>query len=78
MVLATQNPIEQEGTYPLPEAQLDRFLFKIRIDYPTARDESAAGRGRSRTENRAPISMSRASPSSVKPETSCSFSGRRR
>ena len=34
MVLATQNPIEQEGTYPLPEAQLDRFLFKIRIDYP--------------------------------------------
>jgi len=38
MVLATQNPIEQEGTYPLPEAQLDRFLFKIRIDYPS-RDE---------------------------------------
>jgi MoxR-like ATPase len=34
MVLATQNPIEQEGTYPLPEAQLDRFLLKIRIDYP--------------------------------------------
>lgn len=37
-VLATQNPIEQEGTYPLPEAQLDRFLLKIAIDYPT-RDE---------------------------------------
>ncbi|MCC6996270.1 MAG: MoxR family ATPase [Deltaproteobacteria bacterium] len=35
MVVATQNPIEQEGTYPLPEAQLDRFLFKIRIDYPS-------------------------------------------
>ena len=34
MVLATQNPIEQEGTYPLPEAQLDRFLMKIKIDYP--------------------------------------------
>ena len=34
MVLATQNPIEQEGTYPLPEAQLDRFLIKIKIDYP--------------------------------------------
>ena len=34
MVIATQNPIEQEGTYPLPEAQLDRFLFKIMIDYP--------------------------------------------
>src|ERR1035437_5405628 len=40
MVLATQNPIEQEGTYPLPEAQLDRFLLKIRIDYPTAKDEA--------------------------------------
>jgi len=38
MVIATQNPIEQEGTYPLPEAQLDRFLFKIVIGYPT-RDE---------------------------------------
>ena len=44
MVLATQNPIEQEGTYPLPEAQLDRFLLKIRIDYPTARDEAALTR----------------------------------
>jgi MoxR-like ATPase len=39
MVLATQNPIEQEGTYPLPEAQLDRFLFKIRIDYPSTEEE---------------------------------------
>ena len=38
LVLATQNPVEQEGTYPLPEAQLDRFLLKIRIDYPS-RDE---------------------------------------
>lgn len=36
MVIATQNPIEQEGTYPLPEAQLDRFLFKISVGYPTA------------------------------------------
>lgn len=35
MVLATQNPIEQEGTYPLPEAQLDRFQFKIKVDFPT-------------------------------------------
>ena len=34
MVIATQNPIEQEGTYQLPEAQLDRFLFKIQVDYP--------------------------------------------
>jgi MoxR-like ATPase len=38
-VLATQNPIEQEGTYPLPEAQLDRFLFNIRIGYPTRAEE---------------------------------------
>ncbi|WP_035842482.1 AAA family ATPase [Crocinitomix catalasitica] len=39
LVLATQNPVEQEGTYNLPEAQLDRFLFKIKIDYPTLSDE---------------------------------------
>jgi MoxR-like ATPase len=39
IVLATQNPIEQEGTYPLPEAQLDRFLFKIRVTYPTLAEE---------------------------------------
>ncbi len=38
-VLATQNPIEQEGTYPLPEAQLDRFMFMILVDYPTAEEE---------------------------------------
>ncbi|MED5415011.1 MAG: AAA family ATPase [Candidatus Latescibacterota bacterium] len=38
-VLATQNPIEQEGTYPLPEAQLDRFLFELRIDYPSIVEE---------------------------------------
>ncbi|MGB0713284.1 MAG: AAA family ATPase, partial [Gammaproteobacteria bacterium] len=39
MVLATQNPLEQEGTYPLPEAQLDRYLLKILIDYPNMEDE---------------------------------------
>ena len=38
-VLATQNPLEQEGTYPLPEAQLDRFMFSVYIDYPTEQDE---------------------------------------
>ena len=38
-VLATQNPIEQEGTYPLPEAQLDRFMFNLKIDYPSTKDE---------------------------------------
>lgn len=41
MVMATQNPIEQEGTYPLPEAQLDRFLMHIHIDYPDAKSEQA-------------------------------------
>jgi len=40
-VLATQNPIEQEGTYPLPEAQLDRFMFELRVDYPTRDEEEA-------------------------------------
>src|SRR5271165_3773002 len=39
-VMATQNPIEQEGTYPLPEAQTDRFLFKLLVDYPSAAQES--------------------------------------
>ena len=40
LVLATQNPLEQEGTFPLPEAQMDRFLFKLRVDYPDAREEA--------------------------------------
>ena len=39
LVLATQNPVEQEGTYPLPEAQIDRFMFKLRVDYPEFDDE---------------------------------------
>ncbi|MBK9030442.1 MAG: MoxR family ATPase [Myxococcales bacterium] len=39
LVFATQNPIEQEGTYPLPEAQLDRFMFQVDVDYPTASEE---------------------------------------
>jgi len=38
-VLATQNPIEQEGTYPLPEAQLDRFMFNVWLDYPKFAEE---------------------------------------
>ena len=38
-MLATQNPIEQEGTYPLPEAQLDRFMFLIEVDYPSEDEE---------------------------------------
>ncbi len=54
--IATQNPVDQEGTYPLPEAQLDRFMFKIRIDYPTAAEEeqilTATTRGESPTVNK--------------------------
>jgi len=41
LVLATQNPIEQEGTYPLPEAQLDRFMLKVRVAYPNRKEERA-------------------------------------
>jgi len=41
LVMATQNPVEQEGTYPLPEAQTDRFLLKLLVDYPTADEEAA-------------------------------------
>jgi MoxR-like ATPase len=65
LVMATQNPIEQEGTYPLPEAQLDRFLMHVKVGYPSAADERAmlrllraddlAGRGVTRdTERRSP------------------------
>jgi MoxR-like ATPase len=45
LVLATQNPIESEGTYELPEAQVDRFLFKLRVDYPALEDEVEVARG---------------------------------
>ena len=44
-VLATQNPIEQEGTYPLPEAQLDRFMFNLKIEYPSSKEEISIVRG---------------------------------
>ena len=57
MVIATQNPIEQQGTYPLPEAQLDRFLFKHVLDYPS-RDDEFADRGPARPPDiDAPTSM---------------------
>ena len=39
LVLATQNPIEQEGTYPLPEAQVDRFMLKLKVEYPSRQEE---------------------------------------
>jgi MoxR-like ATPase len=55
-VLATQNPIEQEGTYPLPEAQLDRFLFDVRIGYPSEAEEVAILRATTGTEG-APIAQ---------------------
>src|SRR4051794_6256445 len=45
LVLATQNPIESEGTYQLPEAQVDRFMFKLVVDYPEVEDEVAVARG---------------------------------
>ena len=49
LVLATQNPIEQEGTYPLPEAQVDRFMLKIKVDYPTRDEELEIMRRMART-----------------------------
>jgi MoxR-like ATPase len=50
LVLATQNPIEQEGTYPLPEAQVDRFMLKVRVDYPRREEEARIMRTFSRSE----------------------------
>jgi MoxR-like ATPase len=50
-VIATQNPIEQEGTYPLPEAQLDRFMFNIRVDYPSVEEERRILSARSKDES---------------------------
>lgn len=51
MVVATQNPIEQEGTYPLPEAQLDRFMFSVKVDYPTLANEEEILRRTTRKES---------------------------
>ncbi len=51
LVLATQNPVEQEGTYPLPEAQTDRFMLKVLVDYPTADEERAIVHNHLQTEN---------------------------
>jgi len=62
LVMATQNPIEQEGTYPLPEAQLDRFLLHVRIDYPQAAAEAAIlklARERAREALAAPVQPAR-------------------
>lgn len=54
LVLATQNPIEQEGTYPLPEAQVDRFMLKLKVDYPSKEDERIILRKSARTGTPAP------------------------
>jgi MoxR-like ATPase len=64
LVLATQNPIESEGTYPLPEAQVDRFMFKLVVGYPTPREEVAVvdrslGHARSVREVLSPAQLSR-------------------
>jgi MoxR-like ATPase len=55
LVIATQNPIEQEGTYPLPEAQIDRFMFSLTLGYPTRTEEAEIVR---RTTLQAPVSLS--------------------
>ena len=55
MVLATQNPIEQEGTYPLPEAQVDRFMLKLKITYPSAVEERAILKRMARSDREAEI-----------------------
>ena len=55
LVLATQNPIEQEGTYPLPEAQVDRFMLKLRISYPTIEEEKRILEAMAVTETRQPV-----------------------
>jgi MoxR-like ATPase len=56
VVVATQNPIEHEGTYPLPEAQLDRFMFCVRVGYPDAEEEAAIART---TTSASPASLNR-------------------
>lgn len=55
MIIATQNPIEQEGTYPLPEAQVDRFLFKLMIEYPTREEEKIIMQKMSSANNHSPV-----------------------
>jgi len=68
MVVATQNPIEQEGTYPLPEAQLDRFLIKVVIGYPSAEDENRMVASVVNGKVAADLDVSRVSPVMGQPE----------
>ena len=76
LVMATQNPIEQEGTYPLPEAQLDRFLLFVRIDYPTS-DAERAILGLVRDEARRAAGEQDAAPEVIQVEASVIFRARR-
>ena len=55
LVIATQNPIEQEGTYPLPEAQVDRFMLKLKVDYPLKDDERSIIRQEAKTSENTPL-----------------------
>ena len=64
LVLATQNPIEQEGTYPLPEAQVDRFMLKLRVDYPNREEEREIMRRMSRRER--PVVEAVVSPDEIR------------
>lgn len=57
LVVATQNPIDQEGTYPLPEAQLDRFMFNVKIDYPTLEEEEKILMATTRGESAEPMKL---------------------
>ncbi len=58
LVLATQNPIEQEGTYALPEAQVDRFMFKLKVGYPSMDEEHQVMRRMARSARRFPLILS--------------------
>jgi MoxR-like ATPase len=68
MVMATQNPIEQEGTYPLPEAQLDRFLMHVEVGYPDEKSEAAIMRLNRDEENAAHGNRSTAAPEKLDPK----------
>jgi len=65
LVMATQNPIEQEGTYPLPEAQIDRFMLKIKVDYPYAAEELEIVRRHSRPQSGPAAVIPRATPEQI-------------
>jgi MoxR-like ATPase len=65
-VIATQNPVEYEGTYPLPEAQLDRFLLKVSVGYPSAADEAALVRQRAERGHEEPELHQRADEQAIR------------